>query len=319
MKTFAYRSDDDDDDEEEHKRGYHSADEPDTQPRPEEQPLKAAAAVPMKAAGAKPSPKEKRNFNDLISAPMLTLTILITVFLASVIARLMLEQDPWSWLFGSNGGGTSPDPVKSIEAALAPILALALAIERLIETVFDFFETNLKEVAKKTTGAAQSLEYIEQMSKLYTKHMNQAKDALQLAIDSNQPQEVKDKLALAVQKAEDLVLEAGNRLELLPKDPKYVSWKRAISILLALSMGMVVAVFVDKGVFYYLNFNVPRLLEMLLTGFILGAGSGPLHSLIGILQGAKDALVGVGNFNVKGVNELNKKMQVLSQEMMRDR
>lgn len=317
MKTFAYKSDDDDN-EEDDKRGYYSDDEPDTQPRPEAQPVKAAAAVPMKEAAKHPI-KENRTFADLISGPMLTLVILVSVFLGSVIVRLMLEQDPWAWLLGSNGGGTSTDPVESIETALAPILALALAIERLIETIFDFFETNLKEVAKKTTGAAQSLDYIEQMSKLYTKQMNQAKDALQLAIDGNQPQEVKDKLALAVQKAEDLVLEAGNRLELLPKDPKYVSWKRAISILLALSMGMVVAVFVDKGVFYYLNFNVPRLLEMLLTGFILGAGSGPLHSLIGILQGAKDALVGIGNFNVKGVNELNKKVQVLSEELSRNR
>jgi hypothetical protein len=249
-----------------------------------------------------------------MSGPTFTLTLLLIVFLVSMIARLGGETNPLGWLFGSNGGGGGSLP-EDIGVALAPILALALAIERLIETVFDFFETNLKEMAKKTTGAADSLNYIDQMCVLYTKQMNQAKDALQEAIDGNKPQKEKDKLAAAVKKAEDLVLEAGNRLELLPKDPKYLSWKRALSILLGLAMGMVVAVFTDKGVFYYLDINVPRILDMLLTGFILGAGSGPLHSLIGILQGAKDAVAGLANPSAKGLGDLTRQVQSLSDQM----
>ena len=40
--------------------------------------------------------------------------------------------------------------------------------------------------------------------------------------------------------------------------------------------------------------GVPRIFDMLITGFVLGAGSGPLHSLIGILQSAKDTLANLG-------------------------
>lgn len=239
------------------------------------------------------------------SAPSITLFILVVVFIVSVIVRLIQQDIPLQWLFGPNGsaGGKLPE---DIGKALAPILALALAIERLIETVFDFFETKVKEVAKNTTGAADSLNYIEEMRVLYTKQMNLAKEKLQDAIANNKPQEDQDAAVSAVKKAEELVLEAGSKLENLAKDPVYVSWKRGLSIWLGLVMGMVVAVFIDKGVFFFLNFDVPRIFDMLLTGFILGAGSGPLHSLIGILQGAKDALSSFSAASLLGINKPNR-------------
>ena len=69
-------------------------------------------------------------------------------------------------------------------------------------------------------------------------------------------------------------------------------------------MGMGVPVFLDQGVFYYLNLNVPRIIEMLLIGYALGARSGPLHSLVGILQGAKNALAGLAKFTGRGWTSL---------------
>ena len=84
-------------------------------------------------------------------------------------------------------------------------------------------------------------------------------------------------------------------IENIPKDPVYVSLKRTLSIWSGLLLGTIVAVLsVNAGVFRYLNIETPRLLDMLVTGFVIGAGSGPMHSFIGILDGAKETLSGFG-------------------------
>jgi hypothetical protein len=37
-------------------------------------------------------------------------------------------------------------------------------------------------------------------------------------------------------------------------------------------------------------------MDVLITGLVIGSGSYPVHSLVGILQQGKDALDGLGNF-----------------------
>ena len=41
---------------------------------------------------------------------------------------------------------------------------------------------------------------------------------------------------------------------------------------------------------------VPARIDVLITGLVIGSGSYPVHSLVGILQQGKDALDGLGNF-----------------------
>ena len=60
-----------------------------------------------------------------------------------MIVRLSRQPEPFVWLFSSNGADTGTFPA-DVGLALTPILALALSIERVIETVFDFFESNIK-------------------------------------------------------------------------------------------------------------------------------------------------------------------------------
>jgi hypothetical protein len=74
-----------------------------------------------------------------------------------------------------------------------------------------------------------------------------------------------------------------------------VATKQLLFIWLALFLGLVVAVLSDTGVFALLQVSIPRVFDMLVTGLVIGAGSGPTHSLIGILQRAKNALENLGD------------------------
>lgn len=249
-----------------------------------------------------PPPPETRGKKSFLiwlkewnNGPQIVLAVLILTFLVSLLFKALGETGGLGWLFSSNAAVKDELP-KDIALALGPILALALAIERLIETIFDMFETNVREIAKKTAAGAKGLDYIQQITQLYTDEMFNAKAALEEALGKPETKlEKKSALIAAVEAAETRVQEIGSLWENLPKDPKYISWKRALSIWIGLVIGMIVGVFNEHGFFYYLNLEVPRLLDMLVTGFVLGAGSGPLHSLIGILQSTKDMLSNLGS------------------------
>ena len=59
-------------------------------------------------------------------------------------------------------------------------------------------------------------------------------------------------------------------------------------------LGLIVAIISDSGILEALQIGVPRILDMIVTGFVIGAGSGPMHSLMGILQGTKNTLESLG-------------------------
>lgn len=254
-------------------------------------------------------------FMESVSWPRVILILLILVFVISVGTKTASQTDGLAWLFGSNKavGGALP---ADIAVSLGPILALALAIERLIETIFDMFESNIEQVAKYTAAGKKGLEYIRDVTALYNTEMFNAKDALREAMaNSNTSPEKKNELVKALEDAEQRLKDAGSLWENLPKDPRYISWKRALSIWLGLFVGMVVAVFNEQGLFYYLNLPVPRLLDMFVTGFVLGAGSGPMHSLIGILQSAKETLANAGSFT--GFGSVQNELRSLRAEIVK--
>jgi hypothetical protein len=254
--------------------------------------------------------------------PRTILILLLIIFVVSATVKTIGKNGDLSWLFGLNDVPSEkafslPD---DMALALGPIMALALAIERLIETVFDLFETNLEQVTKYVTGGGNALSSIRKIQDLYTEQLKQATESFNQVLkeseDKSTPKEKEKKKEEAqniLNLAQQKVYEAGTMLENLPKDPKYVAWKRALSIGLGLAMGMTVAAFMDNGVFFYLNLPVPRFVDMLVTGFVLGAGSGPLHSLIGILQSAKDSLTNVGK--LADANAIKEEMKSLRTEM----
>ncbi len=90
---------------------------------------------------------------------------------------------------------------------------------------------------------------------------------------------------------------AEDKLAAATSSPDYRSAKGAITIVLGLMLGVIVAALGQIQMFALLGIAaVPARIDVLITGLVIGSGSYPVHSLVGILQQGKDALDGLGTF-----------------------
>jgi hypothetical protein len=187
-------------------------------------------------------------------------------------------------------------------------------IERVLETIFGIFERNWDQVARFGTASSDGAVHLNNLLELYNGQLTTAMRSLEIAVgrnlDSTDPSKMNE-LRKKVRDTEIQVREASAKLAALTKDPQYLAWKRTITIWMGLMLGLIMAIASDEGVFEHLNMSVPRILDMLVTGFVIGAGSGPMHSLIGILQSAKSTLENVGNLT--GVSALQQDVQELKE------
>jgi hypothetical protein len=115
---------------------------------------------------------------------------------------------------------------------------------------------------------------------------------------------LRDEATIKLQSAEVLLNDAQRRLKDAETklsgattSPDYRSAKSAASIILGLMLGVIIAALGQIQMFALLGIDaVPARIDVLITGLIIGSGSYPVHSLVGILQQGKDALDGLGNF-----------------------
>jgi len=79
----------------------------------------------------------------------------------------------------------------------------------------------------------------------------------------------------------------------------YIRAKASASIIVGLMLGVIIAGLGQLQMFAMLGIGtVPARIDVLITGLIIGSGSYPVHSLVGILQQGKDTLDSVkGYFN----------------------
>lgn len=215
--------------------------------------------------------------------PEILLIVLTIAAVAIAITRAIFQPSGIAWLIAMKE--ITPGTVGEIAKVLAPLSALSLAIERMLETIFDLFEQAVDEVAKLGSAGLQGLQWFQA-------ELDRAWDAARSAASNLDG--TPEKLNI-LQEAEARIIAANQRIAGLSKDPRYVSNKRVLTIWLGLMMGLVFAVLTDTGIFQLLQISVPRIVDMLVTGFILGAGSGPVHSLVGMLQGAKDAISSISS------------------------
>jgi hypothetical protein len=106
---------------------------------------------------------------------------------------------------------------------------------------------------------------------------------------------VEDMMALAqgrLQAAEDKLSEATS-------SENYINAKTSVSVVLGLMLGVIIAALAQLQMFAMLGVGiVPSRFDVLITGLVIGSGSYPVHSLVGILQQGKDTLDSVkGYFN----------------------
>ncbi|HKJ27619.1 MAG TPA: hypothetical protein VJ965_08275, partial [Anaerolineales bacterium] len=217
--------------------------------------------------------------------------LLLSLFLIPIIISVVYalnQDDGILWLFQNKTDFPEVDLKDDIATILAPLTALALAIERIIETIFDLIEQSAGSMARLIGESKDAVSWVEEE---YANASNQVKNGVKSlgrlrGDEPDTPPADEDKIKAAENKlkqAEQRLAKAGERLTNLAADPIYVQMKRALSIMIGLFLGFLVAIFSDQGVFAYLQQGVPRVVDIFITGFIIGAGSGPMHSLIGIL------------------------------------
>ena len=87
------------------------------------------------------------------------------------------------------------------------------------------------------------------------------------------------------------------------KSPQYVQFKSGTSLVIGVVLGILISNFTGMRLFEYLRPLVPNFLDsapgawdVIITGFIIGAGSKPIHDLIGMLTETKHLL---GNSAIK--------------------
>lgn len=207
---------------------------------------------------------------------------------------------------------------------LAPVIAAAAGVERLLESTFNTVESVwrtvvaylgygmrwLKSAETEVDEARQWLQsagaiyngtlamYNEKMKQLL-KDANLA-DAMLALPDQIAAQldawkkEADEKTAAAkqlLQDAQQRLDEAEKKLSSLTDSPDYKSAKAAASVVLGLMIGVIVAAVGQMQMFALLGIDaMPPNIDVLITGLVIGSGSYPVHSLVGILQQGKNAL-----------------------------
>ncbi len=204
---------------------------------------------------------------------------------------------------GEEAGAGEGDKASAGEIALllAPLAAAATAIERLIEMVFDWYEGMVLSVGDLIGEGKGYLAFARDQVKVWKKTIA---DLRKNDNDGN-PKKLTNEEKSLLAEAEDALDGAQRRVAEFLKTPPYTSWKRMISLAAGIVLGIVVA-FVAKlrmlamiaalfgggggtGTAGVLG-EVTRGFDMFLTGLIIGTGSAPVHSLIGLLQNTKNAV-----------------------------
>jgi hypothetical protein len=161
-----------------------------------------------------------------------------------------------------------------IALLLTPLVAAAAAVERLVEMGFDAYESTILSVSRLPEQASDYLTWArKEVERLQL-------DVLKSSGDLRTLEEAEEKLA-----------QAKDRLYEHLASPSYRSWKRTISLLGAIVLGLFLAFSTQLRMFQLLGIEMAwPWIDMLVTGLIIGTGSAPVHSLIGILQNTRDAV-----------------------------
>jgi hypothetical protein len=213
---------------------------------------------------------------------------------------------------------------------LAPVMAAALGVERVLETMFNMVEGawrtlvaylgyGMRWLKSAQTEVAEARQWVQSMGTVYNGTLAAYNEKMKAMLDemnvSSSVADLPDQLNAAVTKlraeaeekaeaaqtlledAQRRLKEAENKLATVTESPDYRSAKGAATIVLGLMFGVIVATVGQIQAFSLLGIGaVPARMDILITGLVIGSGSYPVHSLVGILQQGKDALDGLGNF-----------------------
>lgn len=205
------------------------------------------------------------------------ITTLFVIVLSLLVTGIAYAQD--------GSPGSSSDAAVEVAVLLAPLLAAATAVERLIEMIFDWYESIILDLSK---FPAQASDYVGWARKEVEKFKNEL-------IKPREEGEKEEEFIARLRTAEANLLKAQDRLHEYLTSPTYISTKKKISLIIGIVLGLIVAVSAQIKMFTLLGIPVPNNLgfvDMIITGLVIGTGSAPVHSLIGLIQNTKDAIDG---------------------------
>ena len=180
-------------------------------------------------------------------------------------------------------GAISGEPVTGsadLSQVLAPFVAIAIAIERFWEVVFDTVERFALTVSGLVGSARSGVKWMRD-------ELNSAETAVEAAVSAlaviEDPVDQAGKYAI-LETAEGRLQAAKDRIADTVKSPEYVAVKRAITLLGSFVMGLAIAAGARLALLNAAGIRLPLAADVLLTGLLIGAGPGPLHTFIGTLQ-----------------------------------
>ena len=199
----------------------------------------------------------------------------------------------------------------NLTIVLAPVLAAAAAVERTLESVFNTIEGSWRTMVAYLGRGMRWLKNAEIEVKQARQFLNDVSAKYNAELQNIQfgegsiasiTKDVQEK----IDEANKLMALAHLRLEKAESDlagvtssESYGSAKAAASIVLGLMLGVIIAAIGQLQMFAMLGVAVvPAKIDVLVTGLVIGSGSYPVHSLVGILQqgkGAVDSLKGYFN------------------------
>jgi hypothetical protein len=232
-------------------------------------------------------------------------------FLVAIILILWLVLTGWILVYAPIGKA----PVSALEAGanltivLAPVIAAAAAVERTLETLFNVIEGSwrsmvaylgrgLRWLKSAETEVKQARQFLADVSDKYNAelqdiHMGNA-SASALTDELRVKMDIANRMMDLAQKR---LADAEGNLTAVTSSDSYVSAKAAASIVLGLMLGLVIAAVGQLQMFAMLGIGVvPARIDVLITGLVIGSGSYPVHSLVGILQQSKDTLDSVKGY-----------------------
>jgi len=257
-------------------------------------------------------------------AEMRKRTRLFLVALVSLVVVIWVGLIIWVFFIAAvlpTIGVTAPPPGASLLVVLAPVVAAATGVERLLESVFNTLENVwrtgvaylgygmrwLKLAETRVADARVWMQNIGMVAKdLDTKYADEMNELMQqanleqIAAQLEKLRQRADQETANVQKmlaeAEARVADAEKKLAQASSSPDYVSAKAAAAVVLGLMLGVIVATVGQIKMFALLGIAMPARIDVFATGIVIGSGSYPVHSLVGMLQQGRDALDGLGNF-----------------------
>jgi hypothetical protein len=217
------------------------------------------------------------------------------------------------WVFRANipdAAVATLGPAANLTLVLAPVLAAAAGVERTLETVFNIIENGWKSLVAYLGRGLRWLNSVElevdsarqwlaDVSARYNEELRslEIRDGMSASDLSSEMQDkifaAKTMLDLAQKRLDD----AENNIANVTASDGYRSAKAAASIVLGLIIGIIVATLGQLQMFAMLGIgSVPPNVDVFITGLVIGTGSYPVHSLVGILQQTKETLDGAKGY-----------------------